>query len=256
MCKRYNIACFYCTGIVLLISCLFTACQGDMKYDGQLKQAQEKIEHFFMDYGSHIDKARYAKDLNMYEFVIDGQILYLDKTMHYMFLGDIVDIDHKENLTATRELEISAARFNQLPFAQAIKVVKGNGQAKLAVFSDPDCSYCKQLERTIAKINNITVYYFLLPLESLHPDAINKSKNIWCQGEKRAQIWQDFMLKNTPIPQANTCSNPIEKNIALARQLGVNSTPTIFLENGLRIDGNVSNLAQILDQAHRQVKQD
>ena len=66
------------------------------------------------------------------------------------------------------------------------------------------------------------------------------------------QVWQDFMLKNTPIPQVAACNNPIEKNIALARQLGVNSTPTIFLENGVRIDGSVSNLAQILDQIRRQ----
>ena len=253
MCKRYNSAYFYYTGIVLLISCLFAACQGGVKDDGQLKQAKEKMEHFLMDYGSNINEARYVKDLNMYEFMVDGrQILYLDKTMRYMLLGDVIDIDNKENLTAKRALEISAVQFDQLPFEQAIKVVKGNGQVKLAVFSDPDCLHCKQLEHTIAKINNITAYYFLLPLESLHPDAINKSKHLWCQGEKRVQVWQDFMLKNTPIPQVAACNNPIEKNIALARQLGVNSTPTIFLENGVRIDGSVSNLAQILDQIRRQ----
>ena len=244
---------FYRTGIFLLISCLFTACQGGMQDDGQLKQAKEKMEHFLMDYGSNINQARYAKDLQMYEFVVDGrQILYLDKTMRYMLLGDVIDIDNKENLTAKRALEISAVQFDELPFEQAIKVVKGNGQVKLAVFSDPDCPHCKQLEHTIAKIDNITVYYFLLPLENLHPDAINKSKHVWCQGEKRVQVWQDFMLKNTPIPQVAACNNPIEKNIALARQLGVNSTPTIFLENGVRIDGSVSNLAQILDQIRRQ----
>lgn len=243
---------FYPLGVVLLISCLLAACQGGVKDDGQLKQAKEKMEHFLMDYGSNINKARYAKDLNMYEFVVDGrQILYLDKTMRYMLLGDVIDIDNKENLTAKRALEISAVQFDRLPFEQAIKVVKGNGQVKLAVFSDPDCPHCKQLEHTIAKIDNITVYYFLLPLENLHPDAINKSKHLWCQGEKRVQVWQDFMLKNITIPQATACDDPIEKNITLARQLGVNSTPTIILENGMRIDGSVSNLAQILNQVRR-----
>ena len=136
---------FYRTGIFLLISCLFTACQGGMQDDGQLKQAKEKMEHFLMDYGNNINQARYAKDLQMYEFVVDGrQILYLDKTMRYMLLGDVIDIDNKENLTAKRALEISAVQFDELPFEQAIKVVKGNGQVKLAVFSDPDCPHCKQ----------------------------------------------------------------------------------------------------------------
>ena len=87
---------FYRTGIFLLISCLFTACQGGMQDDGQLKQAKEKMEHFLMDYGSNINQARYAKDLQMYEFVVDGrQILYLDKTMRYMLLGEVIDIDTK-----------------------------------------------------------------------------------------------------------------------------------------------------------------
>ena len=60
------------------------------------------------------------------------------------------------------------------------------------------------------------------------------------------------MLKNKPIPQAAACDDPVEKNIALARQLGVNSTPTIFLENGIRNDGRVGKLTQILDQIRRQ----
>ena len=40
--------------------------------------------------------------------------------------------------------------FDQLPLADAIKTVRGNGLRKVAVFSDPSCSYCKRLEPELA----------------------------------------------------------------------------------------------------------
>jgi hypothetical protein len=43
------------------------------------------------------------------------------------------------------------------------------GERVLAVFSDPDCPYCQRLESELEKLDNVTVYTFAYPLESLHP---------------------------------------------------------------------------------------
>ena len=47
-----------------------------------------------------------------------------------------------------------------------------------------------------------------------------------------------------------TCDNPVEKNLQLGRQLGVNSTPTLFLANGERLSGGLAlnDLKELLDQ--------
>ena len=66
-------------------------------------------------------------------------------------------------------------RFCPLPLQDAIKTVRGDGSRKLAVFSDPDCPYCKGLEGELAKLDNVTLYTFLYPLEGLHPEAKGKS---------------------------------------------------------------------------------
>ncbi|MBB5470938.1 hypothetical protein OKW30_001908 [Paraburkholderia sp. Clong3] len=59
--------------------------------------------------------------------------------------------------------------FASLPVQDALKQVKGNGARKIAVFADPDCGYCKQLETTLEDVGNITVYTFLFPV--LTPDS-------------------------------------------------------------------------------------
>ena len=50
------------------------------------------------------------------------------------------------------------------PKENAIKVVKGNGVSKLAVFMDPMCVYCKRLSReTLANLMNVTIYCYIWP---------------------------------------------------------------------------------------------
>jgi thiol:disulfide interchange protein DsbC len=124
-----------------------------------------------------------------------------------------------------------------LPFANAVKVVKGNGSRKIAVFSDPNCPYCKQLETTLKSVDNITVYTFLYPV--LSPDSAVKSKSIWCSTD-RAKAWESWMQDHQAPTAAGTCDTAaIEKNLALGRSMNVDGTPTVFLADGRRLPGAV-----------------
>lgn len=175
---------------------------------------------------------------NLYEVFLGGQIIYTDANFSFLLVdGSLVDPKTKRDVTKERMGELAKIDFSALPLDQAIKVVKGTGERKIAVFSDPDCPYCKRLEqKELANIDNVTIYTFLYPLEQLHPDANNKSKAIWCAPD-RAKAWQDWVL-NGQLPKASTsCETPLDKVAELGRRLGVNSTPTIFIANGTRIQG-------------------
>jgi thiol:disulfide interchange protein DsbC len=67
-------------------------------------------------------------------------------------------------------------RLNQ---ANALKTVRGNGQRQLAIFSDPNCGYCKRLEKSLQQLDNVTIYTYLIPI--LSPDSAQKSKQILVQ---------------------------------------------------------------------------
>ena len=118
----------------------------------------------------------------LYEVYMSGQIVYTDEKFSFLIAeGHLVDSKSKKDVTTERLADLSKIDFDHLPFDQAIKVVKGNGSRKMAVFSDVDCPFCKRLEQNeLSIITDVTIYTFLMPLDQLHPDAANKSKAIWC----------------------------------------------------------------------------
>ena len=174
----------------------------------------------------------------LYEVYMNGQIVYSDEKFSFLIAeGHLVDSKTKKDVTTERLADLSKIDFASLPFDQAIKVVKGNGSRKMAVFSDVDCPFCKRLEQNeLSNITDVTIYTFLMPLDQLHPDAANKSKAIWCAAD-RAKAWQDWILNNQLPKKSASCETPLDKVAALAKKLGVTSTPTIFFADGKRMLG-------------------
>ena len=186
----------------------------------------------------------------LYEVNLGSQIIYSDATGDHLILGDIVDAKTRKNLTEARLSETNRINFASLPFANAVKVVKGNGSRKIAVFSDPNCPYCKQLETTLKSMDNITVYTFLYPV--LSPDSTVKSKSIWCSAD-RAKAWESWMQDHRAPTAPGTCDTAaIDRNLALGQSMNVSGTPTVFLADGRRLPGAVP--ADELDKALSSVR--
>jgi len=182
-----------------------------------------------------IQKTPYS---GLYEVYMDGQLVYADANAQYIFLGDVVDLKNRTNLTQARLSVLNAVPHSQLPLNNAIKIVKGKGERKLVVFSDVDCPYCRKFEDELKKVDNITVYTFLFPIEGLHPKAVHISRQIWCAPDKN-KAWDDYIGSGKIPTNDGKCNNPIDANIALGAKLGINGTPTILLSNGQRIPGMV-----------------
>ena len=182
-----------------------------------------------------IQKTPYS---GLYEVYMDGQLVYADANAQYIFLGDVVDLKNRANLTQARLSVLNAVPLSQLPLNNAIKTVKGKGERKLVVFSDADCPYCRKFEDELKKVDNITVYTFLLPIEGLHPKAAQISRQVWCAPDKN-KAWDDYMSSGKIPANDGKCDNPVNENIALGAKLGISGTPTIILSNGQRIPGMV-----------------
>jgi thiol:disulfide interchange protein DsbC len=187
----------------------------------------------------------------LYEVNLGSQMLYSDATGDYVIAGDLVDTKTRSNLSEAHLADLNKVDFASLPLDRAVKVVKGNGSRRMAVFSDPNCPYCKQLETTLKSIDNVTVYTFLYPV--LSPDSVTKSKAIWCSTD-RAKAWEAWMVDHRPPASAasNCDTTVLDKNLALGHGLNVTGTPTIILADGRRLPGAVSadELNGALARAH------
>ncbi|MDR7017892.1 DsbC family protein [Acinetobacter sp. 3657] len=171
----------------------------------------------------------------LYSASLDNQIIYLDDNAEHMFIGSMVRLKDQKNLTKDLVLKQNSIDWKQLPLQDAIKTVKGNGKRQLAIFSDPNCPYCKQLEAELDKLNDVTIYTFIYALK---PQSIAVSKQVWCDANP-SYAWKNLLQKNVQ-PKAKTCANPIERNLELGRKLGVSGTPTLIFSNGLKMVGGRS----------------
>ncbi len=172
----------------------------------------------------------------LFEVQINNEILYTDSAAKYLIQGEMIDLATGTNLTSKRQEDVNRIKWSELPQANAIKIVRGNGSRQIAVFSDPNCGYCKRLEKTLQQLDNVTIYNYLIPI--LSADSAQKSKQIWCAADQQ-KAWNDWMLSNITPSGKSDCANPIDKNMAIAKTYGINGTPSIFFTDGSRFPGAV-----------------
>lgn len=201
--------------------------------DAAPSQIVEKFKGMYPN--TTFKEIRKSQIAGLYEVVMGENIAYTDESGRYFLFGHLFDMKEQVDITAARKVETKKVEFPSQHLASAIKTVKGDGSRTVAVFSDPDCPYCKKLEGELARLNNVTIYTFLYPLETLHPEAKTKSIAVWCAPDK-AKAWSALMMAGvTPTLQA--CNNPINDNLVLGSKLGVVGTPTLIALDGRTLPG-------------------
>ena len=194
--------------VVLTLFAVASFAQESIKQEMAKKYPEVKIER--------ITKTAYG---NLYEVFAGSEIFYTDDKATFLLLGNLIDTATRTNVSEARLQKLNTIVFNDLPFDQAIKLVRGNGSRRMAIFEDPNCGYCKKFEQDVNTLDNITAYIFAYPI--LAQDSVDKSKAVWCSPD-RLKAWQDLMLREKPPTAKGTCDNPIDKVLALGRKMNVN----------------------------------
>jgi thiol:disulfide interchange protein DsbC len=191
----------------------------------------------------------------LYELVTEAGLVYTDANGDYLVVGKLVDTKTQEDLTELRMSQLNGVPFDTLPLDLAIKYVKGNGKRRLAVFEDPHCPYCRQIEVTLKDITDTTIYVFLYPIESLHPNATETSRNVWC-AEDRQTAWLKVMLEKTAPPAKKCDVAALQLIQKFGDQLGINGTPTLIFADGRRVASALprDRLEKLMDDAEASIK--
>jgi len=166
----------------------------------------------------------------IYEVVMGRNVAYTDEAGRYMIFGHLYDMKEQKDLTASVLEALNKVDTSLFPKEDAIKKVQGKGERTLFVFSDPDCPYCKRLEAELAKVDNVTIYTLLYPLEGLHPDA--GGLRLPHGGEPVVPARRTASRCPQKGRGASGCETPIDRNLRLGNTLGVNGTPTIIFADG------------------------
>lgn len=183
-----------------------------------------------------IDEVTKGPIPGLYEVRIGHEIFYTDEQGNHIINGQIIDTRSRTNVTEARIDKLTAIDFDDLPLKDALVYKQGTGARKLAVFADPNCGYCKRIERDLLALKDVTIYTFVLPI--LGPDSNAKSRDIWC-AKDAPKSWRDWMIDNKPpvkvMGQCDTAA--LERNTEFSRKYRINGTPAVIFPDGTRSPG-------------------
>jgi thiol:disulfide interchange protein DsbC len=111
-------------------------------------------------------------------------------------------------------------------------------KAKITIFTDIDCGYCRKLHQEIPRLNElgVQVAYAAFPRAGVGSSSYQKLVSVWCADSQQDAMTQ---AKNGQAVPAKTCANPVAAQYELGNKIGVMGTPAIILEDGRIIPGYV-----------------
>ncbi|HKL48526.1 MAG TPA: DsbC family protein [Desulfuromonadales bacterium] len=158
--------------------------------------------------------------------------LYIDFSKEYVIEGRVIRLRDRKDVTRQRIQKSNPVDLSMIPLDDALLLGSKDAATKAIVFTDPQCPYCErmheQMKEVVSRDPEIAFHIKLYPLQ-MHPEAYPISKSIVCS--QSLQMLEDsFAGKDVPVLP---CEAPaIDANIALAKKLGINSTPTLILPEG------------------------
>ncbi|MDD2735184.1 MAG: DsbC family protein [Desulfuromonadaceae bacterium] len=171
----------------------------------------------------------------LYEVSAGDQVFYFSPDGYLMF-GEIWSKEGK-NLTAAIKEESLAKKIKDLPLEKAMKI--GNGPKTVIEFTDPDCPYCRKVDKFLSERTDITRYVYFFPLRQSHPDAEKKSRYILSQVDKSKALNDvvagTFDGKSIPVKDGDYELQLKEMEL-VGSSIGVRGTPVLWI-NGTHVNG-------------------
>ena len=203
------------------------------------------------------------------EVTAGNNLFYVDRSGRYLVIGRVYDMETRQDLTATRLLEINpdtliggaakannAADSGEPPIAKAVgagsqpttpatpsrisldglpkdgAIVWGNPSGKtVTVFSDFRCGYCRALSNTLRSMN---VRVVERPISVL--GSRDRANQVYCAKNRETALHQAYA--GEPLRNAATCdTSGLDANERFARSHGLNGTPVIVRADGAMIEG-------------------
>jgi thiol:disulfide interchange protein DsbC len=163
-------------------------------------------------------------------------VAYSDSAGRYLMFGAIFDSQSRTVISqssAPSEDEQRRVSFPDEYLNLAIKTVRGTGVQRLAVFSDPQCGYCKRLEPELVKLTDVTIYTFPYPI--LGDVSQQLTNNVLCARDQQ-QAWSNAITKGT-MPVQRACGKKFEQLLELGKSIGITGTPTLIAGDGRMLSG-------------------
>ncbi|MDT8370422.1 MAG: DsbC family protein [Gammaproteobacteria bacterium] len=199
--------------------------------------------------GVKIDSVTKLDNTSLYETIINGEIIYFSADGRYVFQGDVISLETRQNVTEAKRIDVRKQTLASLNEDDMIIYEPKKTEHTLTVFTDIDCGYCRKLHQQMNDYNElgIRIRYMAFPRGGIDSVSYDKAVEVWCAND-RHQAMTD--AKNDKKVRSEICNSPVKDQYEIGRRLGVTGTPALYLDSGELLPGYVppKRLKQLLDE--------
>jgi thiol:disulfide interchange protein DsbC len=170
----------------------------------------------------------------IYQAIAGGKILYFAPESGHILFAAVYD-RNGVNVTALAQDASARKRLAALDPTNAL-IIGPAGAPTVTVFTDPDCPYCRALEKFWAtkaaegKPVRRLVYF----VSGIHPQAAAKAEHILCSPDEEAEF--NALYAGVEPKQLRTCPaghDEVAADAEMVRKIGVSGTPTMIVDGKL-----------------------
>lgn len=175
----------------------------------------------------------------IYRVMLGAELIYMSEDGRYVMRGDLIDLDERKNLTEIHRSSARAAALRQIKNGSYIEFAPdGPVRHVVWVFTDVDCGYCRKFHTEVPAINKagIAVRYLAFPRGGIGSQDYRNAVGVWCAADRKQALTEAKLGR--PVPEGS-CDNPVKADYELGQSLGIQGTPTIYLESGREVGGYV-----------------
>lgn len=164
--------------------------------------------------------------------------LYLSKDYKTLIIGDGFKTKTQEKIFFKVDMSV---------YEKDASFKIGTGKKKVYLFTDPECPYCKNMEKSLSKyFKDATFYVYLFNLP-FHKKAIPMSRYIlaqksdkdkWKALESTANNSSKYEVSTYTSKQIEAYRNHFERMEEIVTQIGVTGTPSLLSAEGQMIQLN------------------
>jgi thiol:disulfide interchange protein DsbC len=165
----------------------------------------------------------------IYQASAGGKIIYYAPESEHLLFATVYDRGGL-NLTALAQEASARSRMGAIDTSKAL-AIGPEGAPTVIEFTDPDCPFCRALDRfwAVKAGEGKPVRRLILFASGIHPEAAAKAEHILCSPDKEA-AFKAIYAGAAPEP-LRTCAEGKARVTADARlvsKVGVSGTPTII----------------------------
>ncbi len=204
--------------------------------DDELDGLRKNLTAILAD-GTVIESIEPSPMPGAYIVKVDGQTVFVYSAGDYLMVGEVYDSVRGVNLGEELRATGMAREIGKVPESEMILMGESTGRY-VTVFTDIDCTYCRQFHKTVPELQNrgLQVRYLMFPRAGLQSESYLGAVSVWCSENQPESM---TVAKSGGYVEPKTCDNPVARQYQLGKRIGVRGTPTMVLDNGVVIPGFV-----------------